>query len=708
MVPITLKLLLPVFRYLYGIFITYDVNFVDAASNNRANAYSMNITENLGALDVIVSDKTGTLTRNKLSLLSLTVEDRQYGMTKQAPSLVEDEHLNDDFKERQSDDFRLIFQALSVCHSIRISAEQKLIGSSADETAILKALKRLGWRWDSPTPDTMAISSPLGSYHIRILRVNPFDRERMLMSVVARVNDDTYVFMKGASERVVRRCTSHSGPLAGNFHEFERIGLRAMGVSCRLLEDYDPDAPTAELENDHRLLGSLGIEDELQQDVQLTMDLLSDAGLKMWVATGDAKTNTIVIASMLRLIRQGEQVVHLSTGHLREEGPFARPGSELYGFSEAAAAAAPNSFSTLVNCEESDTLNAALENKAFVEGLYRGRCVIFYRCKPVTKAQVAVALQNLGRRVLGIGDGANDSVLLSTADVGIGILGRNGQRSFAGCDFAVPAFRNLGRLILVHGHLALHRSVLAVNFSFYKAALFGVCQIVFQIWTDCTGQSFFDPSSLTAYNNVWTLIPLISLLFEKDISENFLYKMSFLYTKLRNPLSVHPSNLPWFFSAVYQGVMTMAVAYILTGESFLTPQGKDYGQGYLSLLVYTALVFNCAFYMAYQTNTFTYYSLILIVGNLLLLISLTACLQTDNAISQLVGPNWTGFFGQCLNSPESIVFLLTMVLAAVTPAWVGLAVWAEFFASESLLVIENETTAAKEDRPLFFDPPKKR
>jgi phospholipid-translocating ATPase len=309
--------------------------------------------------------------------------------------------------------------------------------------------------------------------------------------------------------------------------------------------------------------------------------------------------------------------------------------------------------------------------------------------------------------VLGIGDGANDSVLLSTADVGIGILGRSGHRAFSGCDFALPAFRNLARLVLVHGHLAHHRSVLAVNFSFYKAALFGVCQIAFQVWTDCTAQSFFDASSLTAYNFFWTLIPVLSLLFEKDISENFLYKMSFLYTKLRNPLSVRPSNLSWFFSAVWQGAVTMAVAHWLTGEAFLNGAGLDYGQGYLSLLVYTALVFSCAFYMAYQTNTFTYYSFILIIGNLLLLVSMTAVLQTDNAISKLVGTIWTAFFGQCLNSGKTLVLLLTMVLASVTPSWVGLAVWGELFASETLLVIENETRAAKEDRPLFFDPPKR-
>ena len=706
MIPITLKFLLPVFRFIYGLFISNDMSFFDIANQSRAEALSTNITENLGALDVIVADKTGTLTKNKLTLVSLTVEDTKYGLSKQAATMVEDENLHMDFKNRQSDDFKFMFYALSVCHSIKINSEQKLFGSSADEIAILKGLKKLGWRFDfHPENNSMTCRCPMGDYNVKVLKINAFNRKRMRMSVVVEINDDVYCFMKGAPERVLRKCTSHSGPEAAFYENYQRSGLRTLCVSYKLIEDYNANMPVQALETEHRLLGSLGIEDALQEDVQLTMDLLSDAGLKIWVATGDAKINTVVTAAMLRLVRHGEDVVHLSSEHLRQETKEGTPGSQFYGFSQCAMQVPENSFCTLVNCEDSDVLRQALENRNFIKALYNGRCVVFYRCKPSTKAEVAIALQNIGKKVLGVGDGANDTILLRAADVGIGILGKGGRRSFASCDFALPAFRNLGRLILVHGHTALHRSVLAVNFSFYKAVMFSMCQILYQIWTDCTGQSFFDGSSLTAYNNIWTLLPMLSLLFEKDISENFLYRLSFLYRQLRNPLTVRPSNLTWFFSACYQGSVTIGVMYLLTGEAFLNTSGKDYGQRYLSLMVYTSLVFSCAFYMAYQTNTFTYYSLILIIGNINLLIAVTACLQSENFLAALIGSSWTGFFGECFNSLTSLIILFTTVLASITPSWVGLTVWAEFMHADSLRVIEKETLAAKEDEPLFFDPP---
>jgi hypothetical protein len=150
----------------------------------------------------------------------------------------------------------------------------------------------------------------------------------------------------------------------------------------------------------------------------------------------------------------------------------------------------------------------------------------------------------------------------------------------------------------------------------------------------------------------------------------------------------------------------MLVVFLLTGEAFLSDVGKDYGVRYLSLVVYTGLVITCAFYMAYQTNTFTYYSLMLIIGNLMLFLSITALLQTENALASAIGEVWVGFFGECFNSPRTIIILLTMVLASVMPSWSFLTIWAELRPPESKLVIEKETIAAREDEPLFFDPPK--
>lgn len=713
MVPITLKILLPIFRFIYGVFfISQDLNFIDPDTGNKADVVSTNITENLGALNVIVSDKTGTLTKNKLTLVSLVVGDTKYGDSRKAPTIIEDVNLRDQLTNSSEEFFVLTFQALSVCHTIKISENnQEFHGSSQDELAILTALQKLGWKWHE-NHDMRTYESPLGNYVFKILKVNTFDRKRMRMSVVVQMGDSIYCFMKGASERVIRSCGEKSGDLATNYDMYQKKGLRTMSVSFKKIEGkFGPDTPIEELEEEHTLLATLGIEDALQNDVQLTLDILSDAGLKIWVATGDAKMNTLVVSSMLHLLRSNEPIVHLDINTLRSEAglPVSPRNDEIVpvGFSTKAMLVAENSFSTVINAEDDEVLRYALLKKDFLNALYRSRCVIFYRCKPITKSDIAISLQNAGKRVLGIGDGYNDTLLLKTSDVGVGIIAPDGSKAFATCDFAIPAFRSLGRLILIHGHQALHRSVLAVHFSFYKAVMFAVCQSTYQIWTQFSGQSLFDSFAMFCFNNIWTLLPIISLLFEKDIGESFLYRLSYLYDKLRNPLTITASNLTWFFVAVYQGSIIVLISWALTGEAFLSPEGKDFGAPYLSLILYISMVLISSFYMLYQTNTFTYYSMVLICGNIMLLIASSALLQSSGTVfGQLIAGNWIGFYGECFNNTTTLIIILTIVLAAVSPSWLALTIWSEFRNSDSLRIIETETIAAKNDTPLFFDPPK--
>jgi magnesium-transporting ATPase (P-type) len=338
--------------------------------------------------------------------------------------------------------------------------------------------------------------------------VNSFTHERKIMSVVAQINGRQYIFLKGAPEKVWECCAQGSDQPAQLWEKYERGGLRCLSVSYREIAD-DCNwrgLPASELEKDHTFLGTVGIEDALQQDVQLTMDLLSHAGLKLWVATGDAWRNTLVTAAKLRLIAPDEKrILHLTEEVLTGLGS----ADERLSFVKRVRELKRNSFSILIDCANRLLIRSLMEDRDLLRVFLEARCVIFYRCVPNAKTEIVVALQNMDMRVLGVGDGANDSGLLKMADVGIGILGKKGAKAFAGCDFPLPAFRCLGRLILVHGHTAFHRTVLAVNFSFYKAVLCVVCELVYQFWTDFTAQSFFDQSSLVFFNNIWTLLPLV-------------------------------------------------------------------------------------------------------------------------------------------------------------------------------------------------------
>jgi magnesium-transporting ATPase (P-type) len=336
-----------------------------------------------------------------------------------------------------------------------------------------------------------------------------------------------------------------------------------------------------------------------------------------------------------------------------------------------------------------------------MEALLRADSVLFYRCNPYIKGQIAVALQNVGKRVLGVGDGSNDSELLKLSDVGVGLMTRGESAILAKCDFALPSFRSICRLILVHGHLSLHRSMIAVHFSFYKGFLFALVEALYQFWTDFSGQPLFDSLALGTYNMLWTSIPMISIIFERDISDNFLLRLSNLYSQLRSSLNVG-RNGSWFISAVYQSVSTILVTWMLTGESFLDRRtGRDMGVQFLSINIFIAIVLMTCIFLIMQLNMLTYYSIVCIVGMLLGMIAVFTVFQTPVVNLRF----WIGFYGESFNAIQTLTIIITVVLMGIVPTHVAMLLWNEKYHEQVIQVIEAETAAAITDEPVFYDPP---
>ena len=76
--------------------------------------------------------------------------------------------------------------------------------------------------------------------------------------------------------------------------------------------------------------------------------------------------------------------------------------------------------------------------------------------------------------MLSVGDGANDVAMIQAADVGVGIIGKEGRQAVNNADFAISQFRFLVRLLLVHGSLSAYRLSRLIKYSFYKNVTLGV------------------------------------------------------------------------------------------------------------------------------------------------------------------------------------------------------------------------------------------
>lgn len=111
--------------------------------------------------------------------------------------------------------------------------------------------------------------------------------------------------------------------------------------------------------------------------------------------------------------------------------------------------------------------------------------------------------------MLAIGDGANDVAMIQAADVGIGIAGKEGRQAVNNSDYAIPQFRFITRLLLVHGQLSRYRLGRLIKYSFYKNSTFAGVLFYFQIYNGFSGQTLVDDISAAVYNVIFTSLPIL-------------------------------------------------------------------------------------------------------------------------------------------------------------------------------------------------------
>jgi phospholipid-transporting ATPase len=131
---------------------------------------------------------------------------------------------------------------------------------------------------------------------------------------------------------------------------------------------------------------------------------------------------------------------------------------------------------------------------------------------------VRIVRNYLNKITLSIGDGANDVPMIKTAHIGVGLFGEEGMGAVQASDYALPEFRMLWRLLLVHGRWNYIRIAEMILYFFYKNMLFTVPQFIFAFYCGYSAQTIFDDYYIALYNLIFTSLPLvIRAIFEQDV-----------------------------------------------------------------------------------------------------------------------------------------------------------------------------------------------
>lgn len=123
------------------------------------------------------------------------------------------------------------------------------------------------------------------------------------------------------------------------------------------------------------------------------------------------------------------------------------------------------------------------------------------------------------KRILCIGDGGNDVSMIQAADVGVGIVGKEGKQASLAADFSVTQFSHLTRLLLWHGRNSYKRSAKLSQFIIHRGLIISVMQAVFSAMLYFAPIAIYQGMLIVGYATIYTNAPVFSLVLDQDVSE---------------------------------------------------------------------------------------------------------------------------------------------------------------------------------------------
>lgn len=343
------------------------------------------------------------------------------------------------------------------------------------------------------------------------------------------------------------------------------------------------------------LIGGTAIEDKLQEGVPDTIAVLAEAGIKIWVLTGDKTETAINIGFACNLLTKDMLLINVNARSEEETMEQLRRATE-----EVEEKSKTQKCALVIDGE---SLKYALEpqcNRELLELGTQCRAVICCRVSPMQKAKVVnMVKKGLKVMTLAIGDGANDVSMIQEANVGVGISGEEGRQAVMASDYAIAQFSYLSKLLLVHGRWSYLRTSEMIFTFFYKNIMWTLVLFWYQIFCSFTGTMMFDYSYITLYNLVFTSLPCIfagnymlfyciivfSLMFflfyiigvfDQDLKAEYSFKFPQLYLMgIRNDKFTTWRFCCTVLDAIYQSAVCFGLPYLVFLGPKLSSDGYD-------------------------------------------------------------------------------------------------------------------------------------
>ncbi|KAL2834103.1 hypothetical protein BJY01DRAFT_259642 [Aspergillus pseudoustus] len=660
LVPISLFVTIEIVKYAQAFLINSDLDIYYDVTDTPATCRTSSLVEELGQIEYIFSDKTGTLTCNMMEFKQCTISGIQYGedVPEDRRATVEDgvEVGVHDFKtlaknrtsHPSKDVIHHFLTLLATCHTVipeRSDADPDKIkyqAASPDEGALVEGAASMGYRFTNRKPRSVIISVDGQDYEYELLAVCEFNSTRKRMSTIFRCPDGRIrIYVKGADTVILERLHPDNPIVEATLQHLEEYasdGLRTLCLAMREVPEdefqqwyqiFDKAATTvsgnradeldkaAELiEKDFYLLGATAIEDRLQDGVPDTIHTLQTAGIKIWVLTGDRQETAINIGMSCKLISEDMTLLIVNEDNAQAtRDNLTKKLQAVQSQTEAEQMALVIDGRSLTFALEKDM------EKLFLDLAVLCKAVVCCRVSPLQKALVVkLVKRHLKSLLLAIGDGANDVSMIQAAHVGVGISGVEGLQAARSADVSIAQFRYLRKLLLVHGAWSYHRISRVILYSFYKNIALYMTQFWYSFQNAFSGEVIYESWTLSFYNVFFTVLPPFAMgICDQFISARLLDRYPQLYQLGQKGMFFKRHSFwSWIANGFYHSLLLYIVSQLIFLYDHPQSDGKVAGHWVWGSALYTAVLATVLGKAALITNIWTKYTFIAIPGSMII------------------------------------------------------------------------------------------
>lgn len=659
LVPISLFVTVEIIKYYQAYMIASDLDLYHEETDTPTVVRTSSLVEELGQIEYIFSDKTGTLTRNIMEFKSCSIAGKCYiGEIPEDKEAKMIDGIEVGFHTFQKlydnlatgDDANIIDEFLTLlatCHTVipefQADGSIKYQAASPDEGALVQGGADLGYKFTIRKPKFITVEINGQSKEYELLNVCEFNSTRKRMSAILRFPDGSIrLFCKGADTVILERLNDDNPYITAttrHLEDYAAEGLRTLCIATRTIpnKEYDEwikiynnaatdlddraqklDDAAELIEKDLFLLGATAIEDKLQDGVPETIHVLQEAGIKIWVLTGDRQETAINIGLSCKLLSEDMNLLIVN-----EETPEATRDnlrSKLDAMNKYQIS--QHDINTLALVIDGKSLGYALDycDDLLLELGCLCKAVICCRVSPLQKALVVKLVKKKKKALLlAIGDGANDVSMIQAAHVGVGISGMEGMQAARSADFAIGQFKFLKKLLIVHGSWSYQRISLAILYSFYKNIALYMTQFWYVFRNGFSGQSIMESWTLTFYNVLFTVAPPFVIgVFDQFVSARFLDQYPQLYQLGQKGAFFNVTIFwGWVINGFFHSAVIFVGAMLFYRWGQVLPGGQIADHWTWGTAIYTASVLTVLGKAALITNNWTKFTLYAIPGSFL-------------------------------------------------------------------------------------------